>query len=274
VIEASETKRDFAVGFFEAMVARMNEAQAAQSAGKGGDGGGGGGVPTAACALAEDLERRHCVLLQEFVHGAGFNAAALGHDPALAATGLSQPRRGTMAAGVALGRVFVCDLLLRNSDRLVDADLGWRGNLSNLMLRAEAEPPSTVIAAAAAAAAAASAEAAAGGDGTTAVATAPTAIGATVGAATSPAGASRCPSVVAIDTTLPRRPPRMALRADLTKLPGSLARALGGDEAKAKAKVRPVVDTVRHTIAASFFSAQVCNSRALKARSRSSVDVP
>jgi len=42
VIEASETKRDFAVGFFEAMVARMNEAQAAQSAGKGGDGAGGG----------------------------------------------------------------------------------------------------------------------------------------------------------------------------------------------------------------------------------------
>ena len=42
VIEASETKRDFAVGFFEAMVARMNEAQAAQSAGKGRQGAGGG----------------------------------------------------------------------------------------------------------------------------------------------------------------------------------------------------------------------------------------
>ena len=42
VIEASETKRDFAVGFFEAMVARMNEAQAAQSAGKGREGAGGG----------------------------------------------------------------------------------------------------------------------------------------------------------------------------------------------------------------------------------------
>jgi len=44
VIEASETKRDFAVGFFEAMVARMNEAQAAQSAGKGREGAGGEGA--------------------------------------------------------------------------------------------------------------------------------------------------------------------------------------------------------------------------------------
>ena len=42
VIEASETKRDFAVGFFEAMVARMNEAQAA---GGGGAGGGAAGGP-------------------------------------------------------------------------------------------------------------------------------------------------------------------------------------------------------------------------------------
>ena len=36
VIEASETKRDFAVGFFEAMVARMNEAQAAGGGGAAG----------------------------------------------------------------------------------------------------------------------------------------------------------------------------------------------------------------------------------------------
>ena len=36
VIEASETKRDFAVGFFEAMVARMNEAQAAGGGAAGG----------------------------------------------------------------------------------------------------------------------------------------------------------------------------------------------------------------------------------------------
>ncbi|MEC8153315.1 MAG: methyltransferase domain-containing protein [Pseudomonadota bacterium] len=38
VIEVSETKRDFAVGFFEAMVARMNEAQAAGGGAAGGPG--------------------------------------------------------------------------------------------------------------------------------------------------------------------------------------------------------------------------------------------
>ena len=52
VIEASETKRDFAVGFFEAMVARMNEAQAAQSAGKGREGAGGEGAGGGAAGRA------------------------------------------------------------------------------------------------------------------------------------------------------------------------------------------------------------------------------
>ena len=43
VIEASEAKRDFAVGFFEAMVARMNEAQAAGGGSAGGAAAGGPG---------------------------------------------------------------------------------------------------------------------------------------------------------------------------------------------------------------------------------------
>lgn len=41
--------------------------------------------------------------------------------------------------GTVLGRIWVCDVVLRNGDRLVENDLGWRGNLTNLLLEPQRE---------------------------------------------------------------------------------------------------------------------------------------
>lgn len=121
---------------------------------------------------------------QEYVHGARFEAGVLLKTVSAAPNDLG------LAAGRELGRVFVADLALRNSDRLIDSDLKWRGNLSNMIISApvifgETEP---------------------------------------------------CCAVWAIDTTLCRRPPRLAQRADATSIPRTISRSLDPEQAPHKLK--------------------------------------
>lgn len=44
------------------------------------------------------------------------------------------PENVALKTATALGRTFVVDLVLRNEDRLVCHDLGWRGNPGNLLV--------------------------------------------------------------------------------------------------------------------------------------------
>jgi hypothetical protein len=79
-------------------------------------------------ALTEDLELFSCFLLQGFVHAVSFSFEAFLRNSQVS------NKHAVYECGVTLGRIYITDIVLRNCDRLIDVDLQWRGNLTNLML--------------------------------------------------------------------------------------------------------------------------------------------
>ncbi|MQM13281.1 hypothetical protein Taro_046202 [Colocasia esculenta] len=82
--------------------------------------------------LVEALELSRCLFLMNYVHGSPLleNQYAFGSQEAAKRT------------AAALGRVLMLDLILRNEDRLPCRKLGWRGNSANLLFADTVGPTS------------------------------------------------------------------------------------------------------------------------------------
>ncbi|KAL2462337.1 Dual specificity protein phosphatase PHS1 [Abeliophyllum distichum] len=79
---------------------------------------------TTCSELLEALELSRCLLLMNYVHG----------SPLLESSNAFDSREAAEKTALALGRVLMLDLVIRNEDRLPCRHLRWRGNSSNLLL--------------------------------------------------------------------------------------------------------------------------------------------
>ncbi|KAL2478953.1 Dual specificity protein phosphatase PHS1 [Forsythia ovata] len=79
---------------------------------------------TTCSELLEALELSRCLLLMNYVHG----------SPLLESTNAFDSREAAEKTALALGRVLMLDLVIRNEDRLPCRHLRWRGNSANLLL--------------------------------------------------------------------------------------------------------------------------------------------
>ncbi|XP_047330666.1 dual specificity protein phosphatase PHS1-like isoform X2 [Impatiens glandulifera] len=77
--------------------------------------------------LLEALELSRCLLLMNYVHGC----------PLLESSSSFDSQEAAQKTAVALGRILMLDLVIRNEDRLPCHQLGWRGNSANLLLSDE-----------------------------------------------------------------------------------------------------------------------------------------
>ncbi|KAK8941424.1 Dual specificity protein phosphatase PHS1 [Platanthera zijinensis] len=73
--------------------------------------------------LLEALEMSRCILLMNYIHG----------SPLLKSMQAFDSLEASENTALALGRILVLDLVLRNEDRLPCHQLGWRGNPGNLL---------------------------------------------------------------------------------------------------------------------------------------------
>lgn len=79
---------------------------------------------TTCSELLEALELSRCLLLMNYVHG----------SPLLESSNAFDSREAAEKTALALGRVLMLDLVIRNEDRLPCRHLRWRGNSANLLL--------------------------------------------------------------------------------------------------------------------------------------------
>ncbi|KAJ7545613.1 hypothetical protein O6H91_08G003800 [Diphasiastrum complanatum] len=77
--------------------------------------------------MLEALNLSCCVLLMGYIHGHPFLESSMAFATQSAAESIA----------TSLGRLIVLDLVLRNEDRLVCRELGWRGNPRNLLCTTE-----------------------------------------------------------------------------------------------------------------------------------------
>lgn len=77
----------------------------------------------------EALELNRCFLLIGYVHGC----------PLLQSPRAFDSQEAAQRTAVALGRILILDLVLRNEDRLPCRQLGWRGNPANLLFTEKLE---------------------------------------------------------------------------------------------------------------------------------------
>ncbi|CAK9238096.1 unnamed protein product [Sphagnum jensenii] len=74
--------------------------------------------------LLETFRLSHCMLIMGYIHG----------HPLAESQQAFTPQEVAMKTASALGRILVLDLVIRNEDRLVCQELGWRGNPGNLLV--------------------------------------------------------------------------------------------------------------------------------------------
>ncbi|TVU21207.1 hypothetical protein EJB05_30831, partial [Eragrostis curvula] len=86
---------------------------------------------TTCSVLLKKLEENSCLLLMSYIHG----------SPLLENSKAFNSLEAACITASSLGRVLMLDLIIRNEDRLPCRQLGWRGNLGNLMISDKCSSP-------------------------------------------------------------------------------------------------------------------------------------